>query len=333
MIFDVAKHFHLCPAIVKPVDCVPQGIVDGDGEDKGFYIAVSYVIEKFNQAVIPFRQRAHPLKGLGSIIITAFELLPVVFHAAKLSGQEFLFVIGWGGRCIPEPTLQKRPIPFGKIHFLYGFQPCLHLRQEVLGLAGKFGVCVCLFGEMPAHNIRHIESVNGKSIHEVKTFQYGPAEHANELFLIYFLVVAEDFSVVPGCGRAEPDRILKSVSHMVESTAVSANKSSGKGVDNRGAGETIFRRGMRFLRVPGLFVQLVTDDSRMVVPGLVLCQFPPVFFDAVSQVVFRVGFLYEDVPAVTFVGKDQSDLSGGPAFVDITAQLSSGRMLLSLPGI
>ena len=103
MIFDVAKHFHLCPAIVKPVDCVPQGIVDGDGEDKGFYIAVSYVIEKFNQAVIPFRQRAHPLKGLGSIIITAFELLPVVFHAAKLSGQEFVFVMGWGGRCIPEP--------------------------------------------------------------------------------------------------------------------------------------------------------------------------------------------------------------------------------------
>ena len=98
--------------------------------------------------------------------------------------------------------------------------------KEEGGLAGKIGVCTLLSGIMSAHNIRYVQLIGRTGVHKAETFQNGPTEHADELFLVYFLVVTEIFSIIPGGRGAEPNRIPGRVPYMIESAAVFADEGS-----------------------------------------------------------------------------------------------------------
>ena len=68
----------------------------------------------------------------------------------------------------------------------------------------------------------------------------------------------------------------------------------------------------------------------MVILCPILSSFSAVFLDAVCQIIFGVSLLDANIPAVAFVFENQTDLSGSPSLVNILAQLSLGRLSLSL---
>ena len=207
--------------------------------------------------------------------------------------------------------LIKSTVAFHEVQLLNAFQSCKHLAHK--GIRFRCEVVILLF-ETSAHDICHSHIVVNGLDGQPEPFQNRLTEYTNNLFLVYFLCMADALSSRLAARRASPNGIASvSICHRVEPSTLPTDEP--------------LRKCSRLLLEPCPVIQftvclydflrflkqILINDCRMVVPDKILWNFTVVFLNRMGQIIRCEHLLNENCSHVSLGTDDSRDIPSSPA--------------------